>query len=46
MPVYREFCRDFLGGSTSEFAADMLQALTASGALVVDDGMLRPTMRA
>ena len=46
VPVYREFCRDFLGGSTSEFAADMLQALTASGALVVDDGMLRPTMRA
>ncbi len=46
VPVYREFCRDFLGGSTSEFAAGMLQALTASGALVVEGGVLRPTMRA
>ena len=46
VPVYRRMREQFLKGSNDELAARMLDELVRSGALRIEHGLLRPTMRA
>lgn len=46
VPVYGQMREGFLGGSNEELAESLVADLTRAGALVLEAGMLRPTMRA
>lgn len=46
VPVYRRLREEFLSGSNEELAARMVDELVAAKALKIEDGLVRPTMRA
>ena len=46
VPVYGQLRETFLHGSNAELAARMLADLTRAGAVAVEGGIVRPTMRA
>ena len=46
VPVYRRFRQEFLGGSNDELATRMLEEMVASKALKIENGLVRPNMRA
>jgi len=46
VPVYRRLRAEFLSGSNDELAERLLSELVAAKALKVENGLIRPTMRA